>query len=311
MQDARPLSRRAALTLAALALTTVACAQPAQNAPTPAALRPAESGYADSNGLRIYYQTYGEGEPIVLLHGGLMTIEAMAPVIAPLAADRRVIAVDLHGHGRTELGDRPMRYESMADDVAAVMRHLNVTQADVAGYSLGGNTALRLAIQHPAMVRRLALVSTVYARSGWYPEVIAGMESVNAAAAPMMEGSPPHQAYVNVAPHPDQFPRLLDAIGELEHQDYDWSAEVAALQMPALLVFADHDAISMQHVASFFALFGGGVRDAGWQNPLFSRARLAIIPGYTHYNFTQDATVGRAIAAWLNEPTADAPSAAP
>ena len=137
--------------------------------------KPTSSGYAEAaEGLRVYYEIYGQGEPIVVMAGGFGDISSMAQVIGPLSRERQVIAIDLEGHGRTALRETPMSHERNGDDVAAVLRHLNIAQADVAGYSHGGDAAIRMAIQHPEMVRNLIVISTAAERDGWYPEVLQG-----------------------------------------------------------------------------------------------------------------------------------------
>jgi pimeloyl-ACP methyl ester carboxylesterase len=301
----------AALGVVMMALT--ACSPPSQPSQSKgdAAVQlpqPASSGYAEgAEGLRVYYEIYGQGDPIVALHGGLMDIKSMAQIIGPLSAMRQVIGIDLEGHGHTALRETPMTHERNGDDVAAVLKHLKIAKADVAGYSHGGDAAIRMAIQHPEMVRNLIVISTAAERDGWYPEVLKGMEGVSSAGAAQMKETPIYKNYAAVAPKPEQFPLLLDRLGELMKKDYDWRTEIAALQMPTLLLFADHDAVSMRHIAEFFALFGGGLRDAGWDDkPQFSRARLAIVPGYTHYNFGQGPDVARVIEGYLTQPTSQA-----
>ena len=165
----------------------------------------------------------------------------MAQVIGPLSAKRQVIAVDLEGHGKTGLRDTPMTHQRLGDDVAAVLRHLNLAKADVAGYSHGGAAALRMGIQHPEMVRNLILISTVFERDGWYPEARHGMTMVNAKMAEQMRSTPIFENYG----HPDQFPLFLDRMGDILSKDYDWREEVRSMRIPALLIFADHDSISM------------------------------------------------------------------
>jgi pimeloyl-ACP methyl ester carboxylesterase len=244
--------------------------------------------------------------------GGFGDSQSMAQVIGPLASERQVISIDLEGHGRTALRDTPMTHEKLGDDVAAVLRHLKIARADVAGYSHGGDAAIRMAIQHPEMVRNLIVISTAAERDGWYPEVLEGMEAVNASQAEGMRQTPLGQRYLEVAPHPEQLPLLLDRLGELMSKDYDWREEIADLRIPTLLLFADHDAVSTQHIAEFFGLFGGGKRDAGWTDkPQFSRARLAIVPGYTHYNFGQGPDIARVIEAYLDRPTSTATQFSP
>jgi pimeloyl-ACP methyl ester carboxylesterase len=266
-------------------------------------------GYAASaERLQVYYEIHGKGEPIVVLAGGLGDVSSMKQVIGPLSRERQVIGIELEGHGHTALRATPMSHERNGDDVAAVLRHLKIAKADVAGYSHGGDAAIRMAIQHPAMVRNLIVISTAAERDGWYPEVLKGMEAVSSGQAGQMKQSPVYlQWYAPVAPHPEQFPKLLDRMGELMRKDYDWRAEIAQLRMPTLLLFADHDAVSMRHIAEFFALFEGGVRDAGWEGkPKLSRARLAIVPGYTHYNFGMGPDVARVIEAYLDQSTSKA-----
>ena len=293
----------------ALLICNVATADKTQSGKQEQQLTPGSKGYADAaEGLRVYYEIYGKGEPIVVLAGGLGNTASMAQVIGPLSRERQVIGVDLEGHGRTALRKTPMSHERNGDDVAAVLEHLKIAKADVAGYSHGGDAAIRMAIQHPAMVRNLIVVSTAAERDGWYPEVLKGMESVGAAQAEAMKKSPMYQQwYAPVAPHPEQFPVLLDRMGELMKKDYDWRPEIAKLRMPTLLLFADHDAVSTRHIAEFFALFDGGVRDAGWEGePKYARARLAIVPGYTHYNFGMGPDVARVIEGYLDQPTSRA-----
>jgi pimeloyl-ACP methyl ester carboxylesterase len=276
-------------------------------------LKPATTGYAESaEGLRVYYEVYGQGEPIVVMAGGLMDISTMAQTIGPLSRHRQVIGIDLEGHGRTALRNTPMSHERNGDDVAAVLKHLDIAKADVAGYSHGGDAAIRMAIQHPDMVRNLIVISTAAERDGWFPEGWEGMEAVSSAMADQMKQTPIYTRYAEVAPNPEQFPLLLDRMGELMRKDYDWREEIAKLPMPTLLLFTDHDAVSMKHIAEFFALFGGGVQDPGWDDtPEYSRARLAIVPGYTHYNFGQGPDIARVIEGYLTHPTSKATQFSP
>lgn len=272
--------------------------------------QPVSHGYADAaEGLGVYYEVFGAGDPIVVLHGGLMEISSLGQVIDALARTRKVIAIDLEGHGRTALRQTPMSHDRNGDDVAAVLRHLGVPRADVAGYSHGGDAAIRMAVRHPDMVRNLIVISTTAARDGWHPEVLQGMEALSAAISPQMQQAPLYHRYVEVAPHPEQFGLLLDRMGDLKRSDYDWRSDIAALETPALLVFADHDAVSTRHIAEFFALFGGGIQDAGYDpfNPRMSRARLAILPGHTHYNLTQGADLARVVEAYLTRPASTTP----
>jgi pimeloyl-ACP methyl ester carboxylesterase len=256
---------------------------------TDSAQKPTKTGYADINGLRLYYEMRGQprenaGTPLVVLHGGLHNTALDAPVAEQLARRRPIIAVDLQAHGRTADIDRPLRYEQMADDIAGLLAALGLEQVDLLGYSLGGGVALQTAIRHPARVRKLVLVSVPFASNGWYPEIQQAFQHFGSALAEPMRPSPVYQTYAAVAPRPEQFPQLLDKMGELQRRSYDWSPDVARLAMPAMLVYADADSFPPAHIVRFFELLGGGQRDAGWDGSAAPRSRLAILPGRTHYN---------------------------
>jgi pimeloyl-ACP methyl ester carboxylesterase len=245
---------------------------------------PGGGQYAPINGLNLYYETYGSGPPLVLLHGGFGVIRQMFGHLIPLlAAQRQVIAVELQGHGHTGDIDRPLRFEAMADDIAGLLGHLGLEQADVCGYSLGGGVALQTAIRHPAMVSKLVLISAPARRQGWYPETLAGMAAVNGTVAATWVGSPMHEAYAAVAPNVDDWPTLADKLNELLGREYDWSAQVGALPMPVLIVVGDADAVRTSHAVEMFGLLGGGQQPAGLGVPL-PQGRLAILPGTTHYD---------------------------
>ena len=259
-----------------------------------------ESGYVDANGLSYYYQLHGGGEPLLLLHGGLGQIEMFGPVLPTLAAQRKVIAVDLHGHGRTSLGDRPISLIDMGDDMAEIVKALGHDKVDVLGYSLGGGVALRFAVQHPQAVRRLAVVSAPYAQSGFFPEMLPQQAAVGAPMAEMMKDTPMYLSYVAVAPNPNDFPRLLDRIGEYMRQPYDWAEEVKSLKAPVILAYGDSDMIRPEHIVSFYQLLGGGLRDAGWQREHMSQNRLAILPDLTHYEMFLSTRTADAVLPFLN-----------
>lgn len=261
-----------------------------------------KTGYAPVKGLKLYYEIHGAGEPLILLHGGLQTAEMLGEILPSLANKRRVIAVDLQAHGRTADIDRPLSYEAMADDIAALTKYLGVEKADFMGYSLGGGVALRTAIQHPGAVRKLVVVSTVFRRDGWYPEVLAAMAQMGAGSAEMMKPSPLYQTYVRIAPRTADWPVLVTKMGELLRKDYDWSKEVAAIKAPTMLVFADADAIRPEHEVEFFQLLGGGKKDAGWDGSGMSNARLAILPGVTHYNIFSSPALAPTVTPFLDAP---------
>lgn len=258
--------------------------------------------YADVNGLPVYYREHGSGEPLILLHGGYGTGEMFGANLAALAVNRRVIAVDLQGHGRTADADRPLRFESLGDDIAALIAHLGLTQADVMGYSLGGGAALRCAIQHPGTVHRLVLVSTPCRRDGWFPEIAADMARMSAELAEPMKQMPMYQVYAAVAPRVEDWPVLVGKMGDLLGRDYDWTADIARITAPVMLVYGDADSIRPAHMVEFFALLGGGLRDAGWDGSGRPAARLAVLPGATHYDIFGSPALAAAVIPFLDEP---------
>ncbi|MER7009560.1 alpha/beta hydrolase [Dactylosporangium sp. NPDC000555] len=258
--------------------------------------------YAEVNGVPLWYEEHGEGEPLVLLHGGFWTIEMFGALLPALAARRRVIAVELQGHGHTPDVDRPLRYETFGDDVAALIRHLGLARADVMGYSLGGGAALRTAMQHPDQVRRLIVVSVPVRRSGWFPEVIAGMAQIGPQAAEGMKGSPLYAAYEKVAPRVEDWPVLGAKMGDLLRGDYDWSAEAARITARTMLVYADADSVPTTHAAEFYALLGGGLRDAEWDASKRGPNLLAILPGRTHYDVTAAPSLPSLVEEFLSAP---------
>jgi pimeloyl-ACP methyl ester carboxylesterase len=261
----------------------------------------ATEGYAPANGVQMYWRSLGEGgTPLVVVHGGFGTADTWGGLLEQLAERRRVIAVELQGHGHTADIDRPFRCETFGDDIAALVVHLQLGQADVLGYSLGAACSLQAAIRHPEVVRRLTLVSTVFKREGWFPEVLAGMAQVGRAGFEMMRQSPLYDAYAAVAPDVDAFPQLMDRTGELLRQPYDWTEQVRGLPMPTLLVYADADSIPPSHAAEFFALLGGGLRDASWDGSQRPASRLAILPGRTHYDVAEAPGLAAIVADFLS-----------
>ena len=209
--------------------------------------------YAEVNGINLYYETHGTGRPLILLHGGLGSGEMFGPILPALAERHQVIAVDLQGHGRTADIDRPIDVRLMADDIAALIDHLGLDRPDVVGYSLGGGVALQTAVRYPDKVGRLVAASANIRRDAIYPEMLAQQGQVNAAAAEFMKDTPMYELYQRVAPRPEDFPRLLDKIGESMAKDFDFTEEVRGLQVPTLIVAADADMAPPSHYVEVFS----------------------------------------------------------
>ncbi|HET8756873.1 MAG TPA: alpha/beta fold hydrolase [Solirubrobacteraceae bacterium] len=255
--------------------------------------------YAEVNGLTLYHEEHGSGDPLVLLHGGVAGSEIFTPMLPALAAGRRVIAVDLQGHGRTAEIDRPLRPELLAGDVAALIEQLGLERADVLGYSLGGAVAFRLAVEHPERVHRLILVSIPFRRTGSHPEVVAAFDAFTPEAAEMMKPSPAYQHYAQHAPRPEDWRDHIAKTSELLKDDFDWTGDVARITAKTLLVYADADSIRPDHIVEFFALLGGGLRDAGWDGANRPANQLAILPGTTHYDVYLSPALPAAVSGFL------------
>jgi pimeloyl-ACP methyl ester carboxylesterase len=235
-------------------------------------------GYAPVNGLRIYYEIRGAGGPLIVLHGAYMTIETMGEVVTSLAETQRVIAVELQGHGRTADVDRSLTYEQMADDVAALTRHLGIEEADVFGYSMGGGVALQVAIRHPEVVRRLVVASASYTSDGMHPELL---EIIPTITPETFAGSPIEEAYLRTAPNPEDFPMLVAKLKRLDMEPFAWSADdIRGIAAPTLIVAGDSDVVRLEHAVELFRLLGGGVMGdlAG-----LPKSQLAVLPGTAHF----------------------------
>jgi pimeloyl-ACP methyl ester carboxylesterase len=293
------VTRETRIKIIAVAAATLAAA-PAVRAQQ-AVAKPDTSGYIAANGVDYWFEIRGKGEPLLLLHGGLFTTEQFGPVLTRLAEHRRVIGVDLQGHGHSSLGARKINLVDIGRDLAVVLQTLGLRQADVMGYSLGGGAALQLAVQHPELVRRLVLVSTPFAQNGWFPELLPQQTALSAAMADAMKDTPMYRAYVAVAPRPQDFPRLLDAMGEFFRQPYDWSASVKQLTMPVMLVYGDADLVRPEHMVSFYHLLGGGLQDPGWMREHMSKNRLAILPNLTHYEIGAAPVLATTVLPFLSD----------
>jgi pimeloyl-ACP methyl ester carboxylesterase len=243
-----------------------------------------KTGYVKANGLNYYYEISGKGEPLLLLHGGLGSTDMYRPILPRFTDHRQVIAIDLQGHGRTELGTRKFDLIDMGDDMATVVEKLGYQQVDVLGYSFGGGVGFRFAAQHPDRVRRLVMVSVGFSDQAFFPEIREQQNQIGAESMEFMKETPMYKSYVAVAPKPDDFPKLLQAIGDFMRGHYDYSADVKKLTMPTMLVYGDGDMYKPEHMVEFYKLLGGGLRDAGWQRENLSKNRLAILPDQTHYD---------------------------
>ena len=278
-----------------LAASILAHAQESTTAP--------HSGYAQVNGLKMYYEMHGNGQPLILLHGGLGSSDLFRDILPELSRNRQVIAVDLQAHGRTADIDRPLSYQAMADDIAALIRYLKLEKADVMGYSVGGEVALRTAIQHPEAIKKLVVVSATFRRDGWYPEIVTGMEHTDRGMGEQMKQTPMYRAYQRVAPRAQDWPVLCAKLGVMFRKKYDWSNEVSEIKAPVLLVFGDADAVRTAHAVEFFELLGGGKKDGGWDGSGMSHARLAILPGVTHYTIFSSSLLVSTVNQFLDAAT--------
>lgn len=250
---------------------------------------PVERGYVPVNGLEMYYEIHGSGPPLVLLHGNLSTIgTSFGTVLPALSATRRIIAVEQQGHGHTADIERPFSIAQWAQDTTALLHHLQIEHTDFFGYSAGGAVALEIALRAPALVRKLVFAGGAsYSRDGFYPELLAASATMKPAD---LDGSPFQRAYASIAPHPEQWHRLVAKIADLDRATSGWSPEaIAALKAPTLLIIGDADIVRPEHVVEMFRLLGGGVVGDLVGLP---RAQLAVLPGTTHVTL-----VNR--AAWL------------
>ena len=271
-----------------------------------------QSGYAPVNGLNIYYEIHGTGRPLVVLHGAYMTIETMGEIVPSLAESRQVIGVELQGHGHTADIDRPLSYEHMADDVAALLRHLGIEQADVFGFSLGGGVALQLAIRHPEVVRKLVVASASYTSDGMHPELL---EMTPTITPESFAGSPIEEAYLRSAPHPEDFPTLVAKMKQMDLKPFAWPEEdIRGIAAPTLLIIGDSDAIRLEHAVEMFRLLGGGVMGDLTGLP---KSQLAVLPGTAHFVPPGSGVMDRAewllamVAAFLDAPLPEAATETP
>ncbi|MBC7849173.1 MAG: alpha/beta hydrolase [Chitinophagaceae bacterium] len=241
-----------------------------------------DSGYADVNGLKMYYEVYGSGKPIVLLHGSFMSIPLNWSHIIPLIAkDRKVIVMELQGHGRTRDIPREFSYEGMADDVSGLLNHLKIDSADIVGYSMGGGVAFQFAVRHPQQVRRLVILSGTYAHDGWWPDVEASFGTIT---GEMFNDSPIRKQYDSLGNDPAHFDAFVKKVMSIDLKPYDWTKDVKNIGVPILFALGDADGVRYEHALELFRAKGGG--KMGDIHGLPS-SRLAILPGTTHIGMMQ------------------------
>lgn len=241
-----------------------------------------ESGTVSVNGLEMYYEIHGTGEPLVVVHGGLQTIGLMTEFVAELARLRQVIAVELEGHGHTPLRGGPLSYEQMADDVAALAAELGLSQVDLLGYSMGGGVSWQVAIRYPQLVRRMVVISAPVKTEGWAIEMRETTGGFSPELAQAYMEFPIYTAYAAVAPRPEEWPDLVTRVGTLvssREEAYDWTAEVQGLSLPIQIIVGDADSVLLAPALELFQLLGGGV--IGDFAPL-PPVQLGIIPGTAH-----------------------------
>ena len=229
------------------------------------------------NGMQMYYEVSGEGDPLIVLHGAYMNIPAMGAIIPMLAETHEVYALELQGHGRTTDIDRPITYPNLADDVAAFMDAVGLEKADVFGYSMGAVAGLQLAIRHPDKVNKLAAASVAYDVEGWQPEF---REFIPQMTVEMMLDMPFAEDYRRLAPDPEGFPALVEKLIALEREPMAWEEDVRAMTTPVLIITGDADVATLEHSVAMFRLLGGGVMgDMGHPLPA---SRLAVMPATSH-----------------------------
>ncbi|SHH35302.1 Pimeloyl-ACP methyl ester carboxylesterase [Chryseobacterium oranimense] len=241
-------------------------------------IKPSESGYAPVNGIKVYYEVYGEGQPVVLLHGAFMTIDTnWGQLIPELSKNRKVIAVELQGHGHTPFSERKLSHTALAGDVAGVMDYLKIDKADVVGYSFGGAIAYQFAIQSPRKLNKLVIISAAYKSAGWIPQVSSAFKSMK---PELFMNSPMHTAYDAVAPDKTKWTPFLEQMTATAGQPFDLGdANISKISAPVLIISGDNDGLDKTELAKTYKLLGGGISADLAPMP---KSQLAIVPGQSH-----------------------------
>jgi len=254
------------------------------------------TGYAPVNGLKMYYEIHGSGsgEPLVLLHGSFMTISNnWTGWIGELSKARKVIAVEMQGHGRTADINRDFSYESLADDMAAMLDYLKIKQADLLGYSMGGGVAMQVAIRHPEKVRKVVSISAFFRRDGLVKEALDAFPKLTAET---FKGSAIEAEYKKLSPTPNEFPNFIKRVIAMELKPYDFgAAKLKATKAPFLFIHGDADGVRLDHIAEMFRLKGDEIH--GDLRPR-SESRLAVLPNTTHVTLMEK---GNAIIPMVND----------
>ena len=245
------------------------------------------TGYAPVNGLKMYYEIHGKGDPVVLLHGSFMTItNNWTDMIAQLSKSRQVIAVEMQGHGRTADINRDFSYENLADDIAAMLDYLKIKQADLLGYSMGGGVAMQVAIRQPEKVRKVVSISAFFRHDGLVKEALDAFPQLT---ADTFKGSPIETEYKKLSPTPDAFPNFVKRVTAMALKPYDFGADkLKATKAPFLFIHGDADGVRLDHIAEMFRLKGDEIH--GDLRPR-SESRLAILPNTTHVTLMEKRNV--------------------
>ncbi|RYU87831.1 alpha/beta hydrolase [Mucilaginibacter terrigena] len=250
-------------------------------------LKPTVSGYAPVNGIKVYYETYGEGKPVVLLHGAFMTIEGnWAELIPELAKTRKVIAIELQGHGHTQYSNRKLTHAGMAGDVEAVMDYLKIDSVDVVGYSMGGSVAYKFAIQSPKRLKRLVIISSTYKSAGWLPQINVAFKSWT---PELFTNTPMRSAYEAVAPDKTKWSKFIDQMIAFAREPFDFGdANIAKISAPVLIISGDNDGVDKVELAKTYKLLGGNVSADMAPMP---KSQLAIVPSQGHVSLMMQTNI--------------------
>jgi pimeloyl-ACP methyl ester carboxylesterase len=267
---------------------------------------PTRTGYAETNGARIYYQVHGNlnsgKTPLLVLHGSYMSAESMAPLVAHFVASRPVIAISQRGHGRSGDAAGGITYELLADDAAGVLDALTVETTDVLGYSMGGTAALLMALRHPERVGKQVIIAGTYRRDGWYPVVLQAMEQVT---PEFFAGGPMEREYKRLSPTPDAFATLVEKLKTLDASPQNWPEDqIRAITGKTMVIIGDADGVRLEHAVELFKLRGGGDEKAAAEGFMTEapRGRLAILPGTSHVGIMAESElIARLVTPFLDD----------